>query len=78
LVQLGERVCCTPEEFKAWSLNLGHEQVLTTLSSYGQVSRDRQAELMRGLAARPDRSAPNAGVIDQAIRLLEGARHQAR
>ena len=78
LVQLGERVCCTPEEFKAWSQNLGHEQVLTTLSSYGQVSRDRQAELMRGLAARPERSAPSAGVIDQAIRLLEGARHQAR
>ena len=78
LAQLGERVCRTPEEFKAWSQNLGHEQVLTTFSSYGQVSRDRQAELMRGLAARPDRSTPNAGAIDQAIRLLEGARHQAR
>jgi hypothetical protein len=31
-----------------------------------------------GLATRPDRSAPNAGVIDQAIRHLEGARYQAR
>ncbi len=36
LVRLGEIVCRTPEEFKAWSQNLGHEQVLTTFSSYGE------------------------------------------
>ena len=30
LVQLGERTCNTPETFKAWSQNLGHERVLTT------------------------------------------------
>ena len=44
LAQLGERLCRTAEEFKAWSQNLGHEQVLTTFSSYGQVARERQAE----------------------------------
>lgn len=37
LVQLGERICRTPEEFKAWSQNLGHDHVLTTLTSYGKV-----------------------------------------
>jgi hypothetical protein len=42
LSQLGERLCRTPEEFKAWSQNLGHEQVLTTFSSYGQVAAERQ------------------------------------
>jgi len=26
------------EEFKAWSLNLGHENAMTTLTSYGQLS----------------------------------------
>ncbi len=35
LVQLGRRVCRTPDEFMAWSQNLGHEQVLTTFASYG-------------------------------------------
>ena len=35
LARLGEQVCKSPEEFKAWSQNLGHEQVLTTLMSYG-------------------------------------------
>jgi integrase len=49
LAQLGERVCRTAEEFKAWSQNLGHEQVLTTFMSYGKVPASRQAELIRGL-----------------------------
>ena len=51
LVQLGERVCKTPEEFKAWSQNLGHEKVLTTFTSYGSVSRHRQGEIIKGLAS---------------------------
>lgn len=49
LVQLGERICTTPEQFKAWSQNLGHEKVLTTFMSYGKVSATKQAELIRGL-----------------------------
>lgn len=51
LVQLGERLCTTPEQFKAWSQNLGHERVLTTLTSYGKVPAARQAEVMRGFVA---------------------------
>jgi integrase len=50
LVRLGQDVCTTPEEFKAWSQNLGHEQVLTTFLSYGEVTCPRQGEIMRGLA----------------------------
>jgi integrase/recombinase XerC len=50
LVQLGETVCKTPEEFKAWSQNLGHEQVLTTFCSYGQVASARQGEIIREIA----------------------------
>ncbi len=46
LVQLGEQLCSTPEEFKAWSQNLGHEQVMTTFRSYGFVPQSRQAELI--------------------------------
>lgn len=34
LVRLGQEVCQSPEEFKAWSQNLGHEQVLTTFLNY--------------------------------------------
>ncbi len=49
LVKLGEQVCKSPEEFKAWSQNLGHEGVLTTFYSYGEVQPDRQAEIIRDL-----------------------------
>lgn len=49
LAQFGEKVCRTPEEFKAWSQNLGHEKVLTTFSSYGEVATSRQAEIIREL-----------------------------
>lgn len=49
LVQVGEQRCRTPEEFKAWSQNIGHESVLTTFRNYGEVSVERQGELMKGL-----------------------------
>ncbi|MFT5042014.1 MAG: integrase/recombinase XerD [Hyphomicrobiaceae bacterium] len=49
LVQLGETRCRTPEEFKAWSQNLGHEGVLTTFYSYGTVAGGRQGEILRAL-----------------------------
>ena len=34
------------EALKAWSQNLGHTQMLTTLSSYGNVPPERQAEIL--------------------------------
>lgn len=37
----------TPEEMKAWSQNLGHNDVLTTFTSYGTVPLHRQGELIR-------------------------------
>lgn len=49
LVRLGLERCQTPEQFKAWSQNLGHENVLTTFTSYGQVARTRQREIILGL-----------------------------
>lgn len=33
IAMLGERLCTTPETFAAWSQNLGHENVSTTLTS---------------------------------------------
>ena len=59
LVQLGERACPSIEAFKAWSQNLGHERVMTTLTSYGAVAPHRQAELIRGMGA-----ATTAGALD--------------
>lgn len=46
LANLGEQVCQSPEHFKAWSQNLGHEKVLTTFLSYGEVACQRQGEII--------------------------------
>jgi integrase len=51
LVKYGDQVCKTREQFKAWSQNMGHDSVVTTLSAYCPVSSERQAELIRGLTA---------------------------
>ncbi len=48
---LANEVCKTPEQFKAWSMNLGHESIATTLSAYCPVSPARQAELIRAMEA---------------------------
>lgn len=42
------------ESLKSWSQNLGHEGLLTTLTSYGSVPTERQGELIR-------RGLPKAG-----------------
>lgn len=73
LVRLGETVCQTPEAFKAWSQNLGHEQVLTTFLSYGTVGSQRQREIIQGLAKprqamQPDMADELANVIVQKLR----------
>ena len=49
LTAYGEKVCRSPEEFKAFSQNLGHEGVMTTLTNYGAVSVKRQTEIIASL-----------------------------
>lgn len=66
LVQLGGTRCRTPEQFQAWSQNLGHEGVLTTFFSYGSVSKARQGQLIRGLA-HPAEPKPEVLEIAQAV-----------
>ncbi len=66
LVHLGER-CSSIEEFKAWSQNLGHESVLTSLASYGRVDSTRQGELIRSRKA----GEPRGDKLDEIIALLK-------
>jgi len=70
LAQLGERLCHTPEEFKAWSQNLGHEKVMTTFSSYGAVVPSRQAEIL-GKLGMPSADRMEPTDVAQLSRLLE-------
>ena len=74
LVRLGQSVCQTPEEFKAWSQNLGHDKVLTTFLSYGQVACGRQGEIIQGLAAPKSGIPTDVGSLAKAlVREMQGA-----
>lgn len=56
LARLGIEICRTPEELKAWSQNLGHDDVLTTFNSYGDVPFHRQRDLICAVSGRDEDS----------------------
>jgi integrase len=67
LVRLGQDLCKSPEAFKAWSQNLGHEKVLTTFTSYGAVACDRQGEILRSLTIAQPTPQSDANEIAEAV-----------
>ena len=72
---LGEKVCITPEQFKAsGAKNLSHENVLTTFTSYGNVTSTRQAEILgelckSGIGVR--QGDPDERTVQQVIAYLQ-------
>ena len=60
LGHLAQTWCGTPEELKAWSQNLGHENIATTLTSYGRIDPHRQGDVI----ARISGDARGAGEDD--------------
>ena len=75
LVRYGENLCQSPEEFKAWSQNLGHEGVLTTFYSYGEVQPQRQAEIIQHLRLPNPKSELSADAIAEAVFLKMNAKN---
>ncbi len=74
LALFGQRICQTPEEFKAWSQNLGHENVMTTFSSYGQVHDRRQAEIIRSLGGEKSDINHETALVREIAKLV--SRHK--
>jgi integrase len=58
LAQMGQKKCRTIEQMKAWSQNLGHEELMTTFASYGNLCRSQQADIMATLATQMDTALP--------------------
>jgi integrase len=69
LGHLMQTVCRTPEQIKAWSQNLGHENVATTLTSYGKIDPFRQGDVIAGITL--DTMQPDNDVLAK-IRALVG------
>lgn len=74
LAMVGEKLCRSPEEFKAWSQNLGHEQVLTTFTSYGTVATSRQAQIITLLGEDGADKGAADGVLGEIAAILERER----
>lgn len=49
LAFLGDEICTTMEQRKAWSMNLGHENIATTVSAYLPIPQQRRKELILGM-----------------------------
>ncbi len=49
---MGEKLCANGAEAKAWSLNLGHENVTTSFASYGPMTSTERENIMGALASR--------------------------
>ena len=63
LTHIGQARCTSAEDFKAWSQNLGHENVLTTLTSYGTIAPHRQGELIKGLGEKKEEDKTNEEIM---------------
>jgi len=74
LARLGLKKCRTPEEFKAWSQSLGHNDVLTTLMSYGEISLEQQGELIHNLSL-PEPEHDDDAIIKLAEAVLKRSRN---
>lgn len=74
LAILGEKICQTPEQWKAYSQNFGHSSPMTTFNSYGQVAEYRQAEILNALTeAQPGTmtvSVPHIRLGDDQVRMI--------
>lgn len=62
IVQLGYQVCKTPEDFKAWSQNIGHNSPLTTFTSYGSIDECNQGNIIKKLCKHADKPATIADI----------------
>ncbi|MBY0110243.1 MAG: hypothetical protein K2X90_03980 [Candidatus Babeliaceae bacterium] len=54
IAQMGYKYCKTPEDFKAWSQNIGHNNPLTTFTSYGSIDEHNQGAIIKRLSQSDD------------------------
>jgi len=71
LVKFGLENCKSAEHFKACSQNLGHDKVLTTFMSYGEVACERQGAIIRDLATPQESKPTDADEIAKAIIIIK-------
>jgi integrase len=71
LTHLGQQICTTPEQFKAWSQNLGHDSPLTTFTSYGHIEVHKQGELIKGIDGKEKEGEALSEILSR-IKSMQG------
>lgn len=74
LSRRGQQVCRTAEELNAWATNLGHNDVLTTLHSYGHVPDYRRQEIFDAFRSGPPPAPPSSDDLVQEFTAFLAAR----
>tara|TARA_R110002110_G_scaffold401108_1_gene617831 strand:+ start:44 stop:259 length:216 start_codon:yes stop_codon:yes gene_type:complete len=69
------KICKSGEDFKAWSQNLGHDDVKTTYIGYGELDPVRQGEVLRHLHSTTDNGQKTSKEL---LRELEVAMERER
>ena len=69
LSQFGKKNCSTAEEYKAWSQNFGHEQMMTTFT-YGQIDTHRQGEIVKGMLRKKEEQVAMQQDLQEIKKLL--------
>jgi integrase/recombinase XerD len=77
-IRLASRRCCTAEQLKAISQNFGHENIGTTLLTYGRVDSGRVDEVLEMIDFSSDseqaKRDEQIDIIMQELRKLKGTR----
>jgi hypothetical protein len=63
-VQIAYQRKLTPSQFKAWSQILGHENLLTTLASYGKMPLEMQGQFVAKSAVKTQDDKDIAAAIE--------------
>jgi integrase len=78
LARLGQGLCKTQEQEKAWSMNFGHDHVRTTLNSYGDIPIYRQVEIMDAMRRQAGSGATGVPDDDTIAQVLDYVAKKAR
>ena len=70
LAQLGGELCKTAEQLNAWADNLGHNDVLTTLRTYGRVPDYKRQEIFDSFRREPNSEPETEKILKQIKDLL--------
>jgi integrase/recombinase XerD len=72
LMQVAYQRKLTPAQLKAWSQNLGHESLLTSLTSYGTIPLEEQGRLIAGSFQTV---ASTDEILSEILATVKGQRH---